>query len=762
MLSKEVLSEPLVGAAPDNDWGYGNLISVLARQRLWLFGVTGGVLLVSFVLTLLAKPTYLSSLQVLVEPNYTAQTPNNQEDNLGVDPQVRVDISTQLEVLQSSELLQKAVDPLLSEYPDLDTAEIQARLQISPIYQSDANNRKIRTNLLQINYFDIDPNKTQTVLNTLLSVYRNYNLEQQKLRLSKGLAFINEQLPLVRQNVAETEMALQRFRNSSGTIDPIEQSRRATETLQELQQERERVRASLQEAIASYTNLQNQLQLSPRGAMASARLSQSSLYQSRLAEIQKLDIEISQQQQTLAPGHPRIQELLQLRQEQEQALQAESARVLGGESLPSDNAGLISSGQLGSNDLAQVRQLNDAQNLVLSLQAKDSSLAQTENRLKQEVARFPSLIARYEQLKPELELRRSTLQKLLDAKQELSLEIARGGFNWEVVEAPALGEKVGPSLIRNLFLGGIVGLFLGGAAAFIRDALDDSVQDSDRLERELNLPLLGIVPELPHADNNGLSSLALTPNFAARSEQMTSLLQWRPIRESLDLIYTNIRLSMGERPLKSILITSALAGEGKTSMTMGLAISAARLDHRVLIIDADLRRPQLHEVFGLGNSKGFSTLLTERPSIQEVLDMPQWVYMKWEEMPEPETAQTALAPRSFMPPTDLSIDVLTAGPMSPDPVKLLNSDYIRDIVHAYQDSYDLILVDAPPVLGMVDTLQIGAACDGVVFVSRIGQVTYSELQESADMLKRLNCVGIVANGSKTSSKLAARGYAYSR
>jgi capsular exopolysaccharide synthesis family protein len=145
------------------------------------------------------------------------------------------------------------------------------------------------------------------------------------------------------------------------------------------------------------------------------------------------------------------------------------------------------------------------------------------------------------------------------------------------------------------------------------------------------------------------------------------------------------------------MITSALAGEGKSSLALGLALSAARLHQRVLLIDADLRRPSLHTQLNLPNEEGLSTLLTVDADIA--------------------------SHSSVQSSEDSFIDILTAGPTPEDPAKLLSSQRMRQLMVNFEQKYDLVLLDAPPVLGLVDAILAGSFCSGVVLVSRIGQVT---------------------------------------
>lgn len=698
----------LLSPAAEPELGYGQLFVVLLRRRFWFLGVFCGVLSLAIIQTLIAKPTFQSSMQLLVQPNYQGKNAQSSResnsDSQYADSNVETDTATQLNVMRSPLLLQRAVDLLQPEYPTMDVDQLQKSLILTQLSEKTASG-DVDTKILQAEYTGNDPVKTQKVLNALLKVYQDYNLEQQKQRLSKGLGFINEQLPEVRQSVNEAEGTLEQFRKGQNLVDPTEQAAALSQSLDDIKKQRQEVQAQYQDSQDQYQTLQQQLGRSTQGGLTASRLSQSSRYQSLLNEIQKTELELSQQRLRYTDANPVIQNLEEQRQRQLALLQKETGRVLGKEQASSSP---LTEGQLSETDLNLASQLAEVQKNLAGLRARDQSLAQAEQQVQAELKRFPSLIATFNRLQPEVQTRHETLQRLLQARQELGLELARGGFNWQPVEQPQLGKQIAPDPKLNLMLGAVVGLFLGGLAAFLREAADGAVHTSDELMRQVNLPLLGMVPEAPRST----------------AHSTTEIVQWPPFRESLNLIYKNIELLNSAFSPRSLIVTSALSGEGKSLLALGLAISAARLHKRVLLIDADLRCPSLHRQLDLPNKQGLSTLLAS--------DAP---------LPTPNRSPSSSSP----------IDILTSGPMPTDPVKLLSSPRMGQILAAFEKTYDLVLIDSPPVLGTVDTLLAASFCSGVVMVGRVGRVTQAELMQAKAMLSRLNVIGIIANGSGGSS-----------
>lgn len=446
---------------------------------------------------------------------------------------------------------------------------------------------------------------------------------------------------------------------------------------------------------------------------------------------------LAQQRVRFNDAAPTVQRLVEQQQRQQELLNDEVQRVLGDNSAPisTQGAALRSEGQLGETHLTLVNQLAEAQSSLEALQARGQSLDRSEQAIVAELRRFPTVLSEFNRLQPKVKLNRDTLEQLLKARQELALEIARGGFDWQIVEQPKLGKHIGPKLRQNLLLAAIAGIILGCAVAFIRDGIDDAVRSPDDLKKLSALPLLGIIPELPHSTDR--TSLRERPTAIAQFPQRQSdalvpplaqVIPWTVFRESLDLIYKNIQLLPTGNGLKSIVITSALSGEGKSTVALGLAMSAARLHQRVLLIDADLRRPSLHKQLDLPNEQGLSTLLAgETPTSG-------WYGVQISQLY-----------------TDMPISVLTAGPTPTDPAKLLSSHRMSELIARFEQTYDLVVLDAPPVLGIVDAILTASFCRGVLLVGRIGQVTRAELTQATTVLNKLNVVGMIANGAQMSA-----------
>ncbi|MBF2029644.1 MAG: polysaccharide biosynthesis tyrosine autokinase, partial [Oscillatoriales cyanobacterium C42_A2020_001] len=708
-------TQSIINPAIEAEAGYGQILAVLLRRKFWVLGVLVAAICVSALQSMRQEPTFISNMQLLIEPNYQGKSNRNSAnlENEFADANVEVDDATQINLLQSSALLRQAMILLQPEYPEIDptdpgnVAAFKRAISVNQVVQRTGRDN-IATKIFQIVYTSDDPVKTQKVLKALQKVYLDYNREQQRLRLAKGLAFVNEQLPQIKGKLQQSETELKQFRKNQELIDPDLQAKVQTEALYRIQQEQQNNQVQLRDLRARFVNLQQQVALSPQNAIAVSRLSQSTRYQSLLNEIQKTELQLEQQRVRFKDRTPFVQQLMNQRQRQVALLQTETRRLLGSSAPLSSSSGeqLLSQGQLGALDLNLVNALVEAQVNLQAAEAREQTLRTIQQQLREDLRRFPEILAEYGRLQPEVELSRETLKQLLKAQQDIGLEIARGGFDWQVVEEPQLGANTSPGLMRNLLLGAVAGLLLGGVAAFAREAMDDAVHTSDELKKQVPVPLLGMVPALHLESEEDLPLLNLSfGRSRALVNPDVNLLQWQPFRESMDLLYQNIQLLNATESLKSLVVTSALAGEGKSTLILGLAISAARLHQRVLLIDADLRRPSLHKLLNLPNDRGLSTLLSNDSPIPNQFDA------------------RASNLRS-------NISVITAGPTPSDSAKLLSSQRMREVIARFEQSYDLVLLDAPPVLGMVDAMLAASCSSGVLMVGRIDRVTRSDLSQA--------------------------------
>ncbi len=692
----------------EQDPGYGKIFAVLVRRRFWLLGGLSLGLVIAVFMNVITKPKYTSSMRLLVESTYKSNSSSF------IDSNVQIDYTTQLNLLQSSSLFQKAANMLATEYPGINGAELQS-LKIGML-----GSKEEPTKIVEVKYTDIDPVKTRQVLRAFQKVYTDYNREQQEKRLQNGLAGIDEQVIQLRQSISDITDSIEEFRRKNNLFDANQRVTEVTSALSAIEQQQRNTKLEYEQATTKLESLQQKLNLSSQEAVLLTRLNQSQRYQALVTEMQSIEVALNREKARFPSTNP-IVEALELKFNQQQAsLEEERRSILGDANLPISSK--WNGDQLSGIDINLANQIIETQTQITLLNARFDSLADQEKTLRVEINRLPKLLGEYESLKPKLQIQQDTLQTLLKNREELRLEIARGGFDWQVVEEPSLGiTDAADNLRKNLLLGVVAGLFIGGAAAFIRDMQDDTMHTYDDLEKQISsLALLGMTPQYLQSEESGSNFLPQFLKGHSVSPLTIEIVQWLPFRESLDLIYKNIQLNSysHETNIRSIVITSALPDEGKSTIALGLATTAARLHKRVLLIDADMRSPTLHKKLNLPNERGLSTLLASNGSVDS---------------------------RDVIQSSNTTIDILTSGPIPSDSVTLLSSEWMQKLISSFEQEYDLVIIDSPPILGTVDTIQISSCCSGVVAVARIDRVTRGEFSQAISVLQKLNLIGVIAN-----------------
>jgi capsular exopolysaccharide synthesis family protein len=279
-----------------------------------------------------------------------------------------------------------------------------------------------------------------------------------------------------------------------------------------------------------------------------------------------------------------------------------------------------------------------------------------------------------------------------------------------------------PKPVRNVALALLVGLVVGTGLAFLRERLDDTVRTKDELASALpDVSVLGLVPIMEGWDRDPhsvrLRELAQGGTAAAEA--------FRDLRTSVQLLGV-------ERPLRIVQVTSPSPSDGKTTVVAGLASVLAAPGNRVLVVDCDLRRPQVHTFFGLSNDKGFCSIFTDDLAPLDLIQRVQG---------------------------EESLYVLSSGPVPPNPSELLSSRRTSEALFELKHAFDIVLVDSPPVLPVTDTVLLAAWVEGTIVVARSGATTAKHLSETVERLRRAAApvVGTVLNKADED---ATEGYSY--
>ncbi len=340
---------------------------------------------------------------------------------------------------------------------------------------------------------------------------------------------------------------------------------------------------------------------------------------------------------------------------------------------------------------------------------------------------------------------------LLQDKHE-SLRILEATLDGDfklLTHASEPGAPFTPQTKRDITLALVLGLVLGVGLAFLLEYLDKRIKDERTLEKVAGVPVLAGVPIVGRSwksTGRGKRSLDIVGFAGDRSPLLES---FRTLRSTLQ--YFNV-----DGDLRKILVTSGLPLEGKTVTTVNLGIALAMSGKRVIILEADLRRPMVHKYLGLDNEKGLSNLLAGTSSVPGVM---QLVAM------DPLIPARARRGENGQPPLVLrkNLYCITSGPLPPNPTELLQSSRMEDVISELEGLADYVLIDTPPVLPVSDAVALAPRTDAVILVARLHSSTRGELEGVREVLDRTGArvIGVVAGGVKMRrSHYYRRGYHY--
>jgi polysaccharide biosynthesis transport protein len=312
---------------------------------------------------------------------------------------------------------------------------------------------------------------------------------------------------------------------------------------------------------------------------------------------------------------------------------------------------------------------------------------------------------------------------------------------------PALEPRVpiNPTqLSTNLMLGMIIGLVLGIIFAFLIETFDTSIGAIEEIEAFLGTRVIGMIPFLNMEDVRDSITAGLPADVkedvVKRHFQLIShFLPTSTLAENYRALRTNFNFLSIEKEAKTVVVTSTYAGEGKTSVTANLAITLAQSGHKVLLIDGDFRRPVIARTFGIGQIPGITDVILGNYEWRQVVRSVSDLMMG--KMNVEEVTQT--------PGLD-NLYLMTSGTKKPNPAELISSMAVTDLIRQVRDAYDIVLIDAPPVLAATDATVWSSKVDGVIIVYQVGRVARRALMRAKAQLDNVKAqmLGIVLNGLK--------------
>ena len=633
------------------------------------------------------------------------------------------DIPTLIEVLKSPMLLA----PIASKF-DTTSSSLANQVDI----KSGGTKQKEAEGVLSINLTDQNPERAGALLEAIKKDYLGYSLKQRQQRLNDGLRFLDRQAPALQAKTGELQAQLALFRQKNNQLLPTEEGAAQKvkiagieDQLRLLQVEELRLqsmRKSIEAGRLTARSFQDNAGGSGGGGSGGGGVNVTVANPSLLEQLTKVEEQLAEARAKFRAESPTVRSLT--------ARRDQLLPLLKGKELDAVDAALA---------------MNNT---------KISAVQNQEKILTREFQKQPQLIKQYEALNQKLTIAQENLAGFIKARENFQLEIAQRTVPWQVIAPAEINPNpVKPSIPRNLALGAVLGLVAGAAAGLIRDRMDHVFHQPGEVQQELQQPLLGHLPHveffagvreekrflLEELDNFSADSSKTKLDSEAKASDFTGYQRFF-YQEAFRNLFSSLRFLNSDSPIRSIAITSSLPTEGKSLVNILLAKTISEMGQRVLLIDADLRKPQLHHRLGQDNITGLSNLLTDdgdlhwREAIQPVKGRDNW----W---------------------------VITAGRRPPDPARLLSSHRMGALVDdlAKSGDFDLIIYDTPPVLGLADAMLVAEHLDGIILLVSLARVDRGLPKEAIQRVRSAGAplLGIVTNAVKKESRSStAYGYGY--
>lgn len=689
----------------------------ILRRHLWkilLFVVA--CVAATYVTSKRLTPIYESSSVIDIDRQAPSGIIGQDSTRAGAPNDADQFLATQIKLIQSDAVLR----PVALKYnllrPDQPAAEPSAEASErdlgAPVFlQRLKVTRPPNTYLLYIAYRSPDRQLAADVANAIAASYleHTYNL---RIRSSINLShFMEQQLEELKAKMERSGMALAQFERELNLINPEEKTNILSARLLQLNQDYTNAQSDRVRKEAAWNSMQS-------GSLEAAQVSGQGealvLLTQKLNDARQRFAEIST---TFGANHPEHHKAASQLAEVEKQF-ADTRR-----------------------NIASRIEVDYRQSLN-----REEMLRHTVEQTKAEYDKLNSRSFEYQQLKREADADKKLYEELVTKIKEAGINAGFQNDNIRVADGARPGRNpVFPNVALNLILAFLFSTVLAAGGAVLTDALDTTIRDPEQASRFLGTDVIGVLPAVKHAAQLNLSAAppadAATPPrrrgetaLANRHNGYPRKGYYRTISgfaEAIRTLRNTILLRDLETPLRSLLVTSASPGDGKTTAAVHLAVAHAEQGRKTLLVDGDMRRPSVHRKFGLAGSTGLTNVLMGE--------------MEWNE---------AVVHIDGKP----NLDILPAGPPSHQASDLIGPR-MGELLDEFAKHYQLVILDAPPLLGFAEPLQMATAVHGVLVISRAGETKRKAVSSVLAALNRLraNVVGVVLNHMKHDT---ADGYSY--
>ena len=702
-----------VGKYVDDSFKFAKFVRVLRKRWIVIVAVSTTVFAGITYFTFTRTPLYRSTASLLIN---NSTIPVSDIQIPGLPASSAINLGTEIGILRSRSLIEIGVSkmrqsPAASAYKEIDASAIISGLEIRP--EKDAL-------ILRLAFTDSDPKRAREVLNALSQTYVEYSLNDRRTKSSTAIKFIQDKLPQVKQQLDKSALAVTQFRKTYNIVDPDTYAASVYRMREALETQAQELQIKIAQVQQQYESIGKQVGKTPDAAIGSSILQQDLSYQSLVKQFQDVETSYFLERTRFREDHPNVLALKDRRDELYRLLETRAQTVVGAKRSGTANI----TNEPNSSILQNLSsQLFDAQTTLAVSQAQLESIRNAQSEVANAFSKIPQIQQKYVEIQRQLALDTSTYNKLTEKLEELRISEAQEISSWRILEPPLIPVRPSsPDIEKSLMLGAVSGLILGILFALLLDRLDQRIHEVEEIKELIDIPLLASIPMTEVASLTAMISKEILPTSS-----------YYAFKEALSSLALNLRYLGTDNMVKVIAFTSSVPSEGKSTMTYNLATILAALGYRILLVDADMRKPTVHKLAKLSNKFGLSTALAT-PS-------------PWQDL-----VQVADDKGNF--------HVLTSGSIPPNPMLLLESTKMTALLQEWRQEYDYVLVDTPPIVGITDAQCLAPKVDTFILVAAINRSTRNGISRALEILSaaKANVSGLLINMISSSDSEYHYGY----
>jgi len=706
---------------------------LIKKRRMIVYYFAGFVLLAALIRVQLQTPLFMASGTLLIEKEGRGQMDLlNQYNGYDMDFMNEY-LNTQQRVLTSRSLAKKVITELerlpgqASKKPapkqgslqkilggDQNSADPDAQMagSVSGFLGGLGVSNIKDTRLLEVTYVSPDPKVAARAINTLFDKFIEFNLEMKAESTKQASEFLTAQIEEMRGNLAQKEQELQEYGKRKELYYLRGEDSTVVQKLSDLNGAYTAAQIERINREATYRELKG------KSYENYSEVRNSTLVQGLKQEYSTRESEIKKKSQIFQDSYPEMQRLRSQQEGLQKRIESETA------------------------DIAR-KVLNQVEADYQAALKKENYLMELLNQQKGSVVSSNANAIYYNSLKIEVENMRNLLDFLTRKQKESMLSSRLEGLNTsniKIVDRAEIPQRpFSPNKQRTLMLALMLGIGGGIFLIFALNYLDNSVKSPEEVEKLLHLPALGFIPSVGAKPGHSYYQHYYSDRKKEQSEQKIKSVELVNLREPESTFaehYRNIRtsllLSTPDHPPRTFVVTSALPQEGKTVTAINLAVAFTQLGKKVLVMDCDLRRPRVHKIFRIKNTAGISSFLAGRSRIEDTI---------------------------YRFPGEPNLNILPSGPIPPNPVELIISKGMGELMTKLRQYYDFVFIDAPPLMGIADAILLGEHADGLLLVAWGGKTPRKVIEKAKTEIEKYNVklFGLILNNVN----LRRFAYAYS-